>query len=179
MLSTPSSTFHRGWLVLIVMLIIVYRNCRDGWLFTNSRDGWLSYEDAGLPIRKEIRSLTREQRERFFTALNVMKHTPTQDGRRSFGPNYQSYDDLTKRHMAATQHPNFLDVHASVAFLPYHRLYLLLWERSLRAIGDGVTRTCTSPPINSYLCLPPLQIRCSRHFRTGTMISMQINHMIA
>ena len=45
-----------------------------------------------LPVRSEIRDLTADQWNRVVKAMWKMKRTKTLDGRKTYGPNFHSYD---------------------------------------------------------------------------------------
>ena len=92
-------------------------------------------------VRRELRSLSTLERERFFAALATMKATPPAAGRARYGPNFRSYDELVTIHIESVQAapPNSsLDNHLGPAFLLYHRRFLLLFEVSLLAVDPRV-----------------------------------------
>lgn len=60
--------------------------------------------DTAIPekrIRRELRALSEEERERVFAAMNVMKQTSSLKGQKMFGPQFISYDDLVAQHLKA------------------------------------------------------------------------------
>src|SRR5574338_912505 len=88
---------------------------------------WLHFK---LPYqRKDQASLTDTERERFKCALNVLNQVMQGGGSSSFG-------ELVEIH-------NILNVnryqHGTVRFLPWHRIYLLVFEQALRSIHPDVT----------------------------------------
>merc|ERR1712194_949619 len=69
-------------------------------------------------IRRELRSLRPEARERVFIAMDIMKNTSTRAGRARYGGRFTSYDDIVARHLAAAACPRCLDcAHLGPGFL--------------------------------------------------------------
>ena len=91
-----------------------------------------------LPVRREIRDLTADQWNRVVKAMWKMKRTKTLDGRKTYGPNFYSYDTLLRMHMSAALHPAGDQMHFGPQFGPTHRAWLLLFERSLRAVDPAI-----------------------------------------
>ena len=90
-------------------------------------------------IRRNLRSLTQPERDRFFTALNTMKTTSTPLGQARYGPGFLSYDNLVMNHMNSTWRSpvrNFTkDGHG---FLLYHRLMTWEFEVILNLIDPAI-----------------------------------------
>ncbi|XP_076112242.1 tyrosinase-like protein 2 [Mytilus galloprovincialis] len=86
-------------------------------------------EDRSTPIRKrrEIRTLTEEERETFFSALNKLKNDTT------VKPN--KFDTLALIHSNRT----LCSAHRGSNFLGWHRIYLLLFETAIREQDNSVT----------------------------------------
>ncbi|KAK3107006.1 hypothetical protein FSP39_004789 [Pinctada imbricata] len=78
-------------------------------------------------IRKEYRSLTTEEREKFHTALNQLKSDT------SVSPN--AYDVIARFHNFGVARA----AHGGSAFLPWHRVYLFILENALRTKQPDVT----------------------------------------
>ena len=91
-----------------------------------------------LPVRREIRDLSADQWNRVVKAMWKMKKTKTNDGRKTFGPNFYSYDTLLRMHMSAALNPLGDQMHFGPQFGPTHRAWLLLFERSLRAVDPAI-----------------------------------------
>ncbi|CAG2245573.1 TYR [Mytilus edulis] len=86
-------------------------------------------EDRSTPIRKrrEIRTLTEEERKTFFSALNKLKNDTT------VKPN--KFDTLALIHSNRT----LCSAHRGSYFLGWHRIYLLLFETAIREQDNSVT----------------------------------------
>ncbi|XP_071126514.1 tyrosinase-like protein 2 [Mytilus edulis] len=102
---------------------------------TDEQQDWVyslwkaALEDRSTPIRKrrEIRTLTEEERETFFSALNKLKNDTT------VKPN--KFDTLALIHSNRT----LCSAHRGSNFLGWHRVYLLLFETAIREQDNSVT----------------------------------------
>ncbi|XP_045193643.2 tyrosinase-like protein [Mercenaria mercenaria] len=77
---------------------------------------------SGFRIRREYRTLTRAERRRFHDALNVLY----EDG---------TIDCFSRVHRNAIRSSG---AHGGVAFLPWHRAFLALFEEALRQVDTRV-----------------------------------------
>ena len=91
-----------------------------------------------LRVRRELRALTAEARERVFAAMQTMKATPTAEGRARYGPAYVSYDELVAQHLVASAAPGCDQGHQGPAFATFHRAFGLRFERALMAVDPRV-----------------------------------------
>lgn len=89
-------------------------------------------------VRKELRSLSVQQRDRVFNAMNIMKKTSTLQGQVSFGRRYVSYDDLVAQHLQAAAARHCDEAHLGQAFATYHRAFTLRFEESLLAVDPSI-----------------------------------------
>ncbi|MCJ1241386.1 hypothetical protein MMC14_009391 [Varicellaria rhodocarpa] len=73
-------------------------------------------------IRKEWRSLTKAEKHSYFNAIHCLRDLPSAIHR-----NHSHYDDFPYVHM------HFGNItHDTAGFLPWHRYFVLVYERSLR-----------------------------------------------
>ncbi|CAE7245638.1 tyr-3 [Symbiodinium natans] len=89
-------------------------------------------------VRKELRSLSVQQRDRVFNAMNVMKNMSTLQGQVSFGRRYVSYDDLVAQHLQAAAARHCDEAHLGQGFATYHRAFTLRFEESLLAVDPSI-----------------------------------------
>jgi hypothetical protein len=92
----------------------------------------------GPRVRREIRTLTEEQREAVFAALNAMKNTSQEDGEEKYGPRFVNYDHIVVAHFRAASHPRCDQGHGGPGFLTFHRALELWIENSLVAIDPSI-----------------------------------------
>ena len=89
-------------------------------------------------VRREIRSLSDDERARVFAALDVMKRTSQADGERRYGARFLNYDRLTVQHAYSAVHPACDQGHFSTSLLPFHLVESLAVEESLLAIDPAI-----------------------------------------
>jgi hypothetical protein len=89
-------------------------------------------------VRREIRTLSDEQRRAVFDALNVMKSTSQEEGEALYGPAFLNYDRMVLKHMRAALHPRCDMGHNGPAFLTFHRALELQIENSLLAVDPSI-----------------------------------------
>ncbi|KAJ8302701.1 hypothetical protein KUTeg_019097 [Tegillarca granosa] len=102
-------------------------------------------EKVTLRARKEIRQLTKKEREKLFHAFRVLKDTP--------------YGDTNRYEYIASMHSGDLidAAHFGPNFLPWHRFYTLLMENALRQIEPDVTLPYWDTGLDSFMLLSDLQ----------------------
>ncbi|CAE7266133.1 griF, partial [Symbiodinium sp. CCMP2592] len=89
-------------------------------------------------VRQELRSLSVQQRDRVFNAMNIMKNMSTLQGQVSFGRRYVSYDDLVAQHLQAAAARHCDEAHLGQGFATYHRAFTLRFEESLLAVDPSI-----------------------------------------
>ena len=91
-------------------------------------------------MRKNVGSLTAQERSRFIAAVLALKKTPSvlTPGQ----PGSNRYDDFVAVHVQAMprdQSHHVMTAHMCAGFLPWHRAFLLEFEHALQAIDPSVT----------------------------------------
>jgi hypothetical protein len=92
---------------------------------------------AALRVRREIREISDEERRSVFQALMTMKQMSTVDGQKMYGANYINYDALVVKHLIASADRRCDQGHLGAAFSTFHRAFLLQFEESMIAVGQG------------------------------------------
>ena len=86
--------------------------------------------------RKELRTLTPEQREAFFEAVSIMRRTTHKEGKETYGESFRTLQYLTRKHASAVLEPECDQGHIYPAFWVFHSALLREYELSLLAIND-------------------------------------------
>ncbi len=95
-------------------------------------DDLLTCQRGEIRRRYEVRALSDAQWNRFVNAVDQLKNNPDIRSRRN--PSISPYDDLAILHTEFVQ-----EAHGGAYFLPWHRLFLFLYESLLREIDPEVT----------------------------------------
>lgn len=94
---------------------------------------------AGKPrVRREWRTLSPDSRHRVATAMWIMRNLTMDEGRRKYGPNFVTYEELLLLHACANFDPRCDQGHFGPVFIIFHRAMLLLFENSLIAIDPEI-----------------------------------------
>ena len=93
---------------------------------------------AAVRTRREIRTLTQMERDRIFSAFEVMHDTAQEKGEALYGPRFRTYQSIVLQHMYATIDHRCDQGHLSAAFFMFHRLLVLAVEESLLAIDERI-----------------------------------------
>ena len=88
--------------------------------------------------RKEMRDLRPREWNRIVEAMWIMKKTDTTLGKRLYGSHFISYDDLVLKHMRLANSRRGDLAHFIPAFPFVHRIWLLEFEDSLRAVDNKI-----------------------------------------
>jgi len=95
-------------------------------------------------VRREIRTLTDEDRTRYFAALEVVHRTDLSSGKAVYGNEFRNYEYFTTKHLNANQindcFPFVGPFHGSNAFLTSHAAFTLELEQSLQSIDPSLTQ---------------------------------------
>ena len=92
--------------------------------------------EALLRVRPDVLQLSNAERERYVQTLHAMKRRPS-----AYDPAVNAYDYFVQLHGRAfpsAQDPTHYNAHMSASFLPWHREFLLRFERELQRVsGDA------------------------------------------
>jgi len=91
-------------------------------------------------VRREIRSLSVEERSNYLTALTTLARIDTEEGRKRYGRDYSSLVDFMIRHLAGATAGRFSDYfHDGVGFLSQHIALTNEFEKALQSIDPTVS----------------------------------------
>ncbi|KAH8081677.1 hypothetical protein JL720_8800 [Aureococcus anophagefferens] len=93
---------------------------------------------ASQRARRNLLTLDRAARDRVYAAMDVTKALDQRSGEKKYGPDFRSWDGMVLKHAAATLDPRGDQGHGSPAYVTFHRLFLLEYERSLLAVDPAV-----------------------------------------
>jgi hypothetical protein len=98
-------------------------------------------EDSALClyVRREIRSLTAEDLDKFIEASYLLSIVNESDGRQLYGNNYQSESSLIKLHYFSAAQQDQDHLHEGNGFLAQHLKLQTIFEQSLQAVDPSVT----------------------------------------
>ena len=97
----------------------------------------------GVPImckyvRREIRDLIRDDRERFFEALEITHRVALPEGRAKYGAKFMDAIGLTRKHLARMTLDRCTPWHNGKVFFTAHAAFSLEMEQSLQAIDARI-----------------------------------------
>jgi len=84
-----------------------------------------------IGIRRSTHTLSIEEKDEFLNALYTMKSTPS-----SYDPSYNAYDFFVYVHLLSNS-PISTYGHAQWAFLPWHRIFLFLFEEEMQRVTNN------------------------------------------
>ena len=84
--------------------------------------------------RREIRSLSDQDREAFFQAAQVMQRVPTEVGQRLFGSDYKSKDYFNRVHLYYGGTADCDHWHQGAGFVTSHMAFSLEFEKALQSV---------------------------------------------
>jgi hypothetical protein len=90
-------------------------------------------------VKRELRSLTVADRERFLDAMAVMWEVSTEEGQEMYGMNYHSAATFVEEHAQASNDIRCDSFHEGSGFITHHLAITNSFEASLRSIDPGVT----------------------------------------
>lgn len=82
-------------------------------------------------VRREIRTISKPDREAFFDAMEVVYSMPTADGQEIYGEDYVSYAFFVALHSSSVY-----NYHGNLMFMTSHPAMQIKFEKSLRAVNS-------------------------------------------
>lgn len=92
-------------------------------------------------VRREVRTLTDADRERFLDALGVVYSVPTETGltEYGYGPKYQHISYFARKHLAGAAARDCDHWHDDAGLMVHHMSFTLELEQALQAVDPAVT----------------------------------------
>jgi len=99
---------------------------------------------TGIPlmckyVRREIRDLTRDDREKFLSALEITHRVPYDEGQTMYAGKYMDAVGLTRKHLAKMTLDRCTPYHNGKVFFPAHASFSLEMEQSLQTIDPSIS----------------------------------------
>lgn len=91
-----------------------------------------------LYVRREFRSLTTTDRERFLNASYMLSIVSEEDGQRLYGPHFHSYGYLVKFHYFNSAWQDADHIHEGNGFLVQHIKITNIFEASIQSVDPSV-----------------------------------------
>jgi hypothetical protein len=103
----------------------------------------IAHKTEGVPImckyvRREIRDLVDDDRERFLDALEIAHRMPLEEGHRTYGGKYMDAIGATRKHLARMTLDRCTPHHNGKVFFTAHAAYSLEMEQSLQLIDASI-----------------------------------------
>lgn len=99
----------------------------------------ISYTVTAKYVRKEIRTLEKNDRAEFFTALETVYKTHQKVGEKIYGSKYRSIDYLVEEHLEGSADRECDHWHDDAGIMSHHMAFTLELEQSLQSINKKVT----------------------------------------
>jgi phage-related protein len=98
----------------------------------------LKAEAACKYVRRELRTLTDDDREAFFTALETVYNTEQGEGENLYGNKFVNIKELVKNHLDGAGRMECDHWHDDAGILTHHVAYTLQMEQSLQSVNPSV-----------------------------------------
>lgn len=106
---------------------------------TDTKTSYLSTKVMVKYTRREIRSLSDIDREKFFDAAHILSRVPTEIGQRMFGIEYKSKDYFNRVHLYYGGTADCDHWHQGAGFVTSHVTFTLEYERAIQSVFPDVT----------------------------------------
>ena len=112
-------------------------------------------QSVGIPImckyvRREIRSLTRDDRERVLDALAIVHKMPLLEGRAKYGGKFFDATGATRKHLARMTIDRCTPWHNAKVFFNAHAAFTIEMEQSLQSIDASIAMPYWDYTIDSH-----------------------------
>jgi len=107
---------------------------------TATSTSYLSVKVMVKYVRREIRSLTDLDREKFFNAVHILARVPTEVGQELFGKNYKSKDYFNRVHLYYGGTADCDHWHQGAGFVTSHVTFTLEYEMALQTVFPDIAQ---------------------------------------
>ena len=94
---------------------------------------------AAKYIRREIRSLTDDDRNKFLDALKIMYTVPMEEGQKLYGSKYVDASSSLRKHLYGAGRTDCDNWHDGAGILTHHMAFTLEVEQALQAIDPSIS----------------------------------------
>eukprot|EP00615_Pteridomonas_danica_P010380 CAMPEP_0114352316 /NCGR_PEP_ID=MMETSP0101-20121206/17848_1 /TAXON_ID=38822 ORGANISM="Pteridomonas danica, Strain PT" /NCGR_SAMPLE_ID=MMETSP0101 /ASSEMBLY_ACC=CAM_ASM_000211 /LENGTH=642 /DNA_ID=CAMNT_0001492643 /DNA_START=20 /DNA_END=1948 /DNA_ORIENTATION=- len=92
-------------------------------------------------VRREIRQLTKADREKFLSGTEIFHRTDADEGRKTYGAKFTNYKETVVKHLARMTLDGCTPYHGYNTFLTAHESFVLEFEQSLQSIDPSISMT--------------------------------------
>jgi len=90
-------------------------------------------------VRRELRSLTDEDRDKILSVMEIMYYTPSVVGKTIYGENYRSISDFMLDHLKGAAQKTCDHWHDDAGIMVHHLAFTLDFENAMRLIDPSVS----------------------------------------
>ena len=102
-------------------------------------------------VRREIRSLTDEDRETFFTALELLYSLSEIEGQRLYGSKFHNAEYFSYKHLTGAGTTDCDHWHDGAGIITHHMAFTLEFEQSLQSINPSIANPYWEYGMDTYL----------------------------
>lgn len=102
-------------------------------------------------VRREIRSLTDEDRETFFDALELLYSLSETEGQRIYGSKFHNAEYFSYKHLTGAGTTDCDHWHDGAGIITHHMAFTLEFEQSLQAINPAISNPYWEYGMDTYL----------------------------
>ena len=102
-------------------------------------------------VRREIRSLTDEDRETFFSALELLYSLSETEGQRLYGTKFHNAEYFSYKHLTGAGTTDCDHWHDGAGIITHHMAFTLEFEQSLQAINPAIANPYWEYGMDTYL----------------------------
>jgi len=102
-------------------------------------------------VRREIRTLTDEDRNEFLDALETIYRLPTEQGKKLYGEDFKGMDYFLKEHLLGAGQKDCDHWHDDAGIMTHHIGYTLEVEQSMQLVNPRVAMPYWDYTIDDYL----------------------------
>jgi hypothetical protein len=118
---------------------------------TNSPVYTYGFNLAVKYVRREIRSLTDEDRETFFSALEVLYSLSETEGQRLYGSKFHNAEYFSYKHLTGAGTTDCDHWHDGAGIITHHMAFTLEFEQSLQSINPAIANPYWEYGMDTYL----------------------------
>ena len=102
-------------------------------------------------VRREIRTLTDEDRESFFTALELLYSLSETEGQRLYGSKFHNAEYFSYKHLTGAGTTDCDHWHDGAGIITHHMAFTLEFEQSLQSINPSIANPYWEYGMDTYL----------------------------